>query len=391
MNLPGFSTSYYSGADGSHLFPEWWDRAAETTRDVLFSGKFNSMFSFLFGVGFTIQLERLMRRQPERAAWIYLRRLLILMVFGLLHWCLIWRGDVLHMYALLGLLLLLIRRIPDRAVIAIVICGLLYPAVSNLVYNAVVTPEDVARVEATSHQWELSNNAAYGAGSTWIQAVAEQTRELIKFYTDRTEYWFLLSFYVQLLTTLMLGFLAGRNRWIQEAPKHLALIRRIQWWALGIGVVAGLVFGIGEVTSKPLEPSPLRPLYGVAYSLCRLSLMVFYVSTILRLAVNPVWERRFQPIGAVGRMPLTNYLLQSVIGTFLFYGWGLGLWGKVGPAIELALAFVIFFVIQVPLSRWWFARFSYGPMEYLWRLLTYGRRPAASAAGQSAVAYSQPP
>ena len=72
-------------------------------------------------------------------------------------------------------------------------------------------------------------------------------------------------------------------------------------------------------------------------------------------------------------MPLTNYLLQTLIAVTLFYHWGFGLWDKVGPALDLVLAVAIFFVIQVPLSRWWLSRFQVGPMEYLWRVLTYGR------------------
>jgi uncharacterized protein len=79
-------------------------------------------------------------------------------------------------------------------------------------------------------------------------------------------------------------------------------------------------------------------------------------------------------------MPLTNYLLQSALCTAIFYGWGLGFWGQVGEAIQLGLAFAIFFVLQVPLSVFWFRRFPYGPMEYLWRLLSYGRRPRAGHA-----------
>jgi uncharacterized protein len=87
-------------------------------------------------------------------------------------------------------------------------------------------------------------------------------------------------------------------------------------------------------------------------------------------------------------MPLTNYLLQTLIGVTLFYHWGFGLWGKVGPALDLLLAVAIFFVIQVPLTRWWLSRFQQGPMEYLWRVLTYGRgalqAPAEQPAGPNA-------
>src|SRR5215468_9667545 len=100
MNMPFFNTSFYQGADGTHLWPAWWDRTAETARDVLFSGKFNSMFSMLFAIGFTIQLERLEQRDPEHARAIYLRRIGWLFVFGVIHACVFWTGDVLHIYAL---------------------------------------------------------------------------------------------------------------------------------------------------------------------------------------------------------------------------------------------------------------------------------------------------
>jgi uncharacterized protein len=107
-------------------------------------------------------------------------------------------------------------------------------------------------------------------------------------------------------------------------------------------------------------------------------MMSFYVLTIVRLAQIPAWQRRFQPIAMTGRMPLTNYLLQTLIGTTLFYGWGFGLWGKVGP-VQLVMAFAVFFIIQVPLSTIGFRYFEYGPLEYVWRLGTYGKRRAVVA------------
>jgi uncharacterized protein len=108
--------------------------------------------------------------------------------------------------------------------------------------------------------------------------------------------------------------------------------------------------------------------------------MIFYVATIARAVCNERWRRRLAPITVAGRMPLSNYLLQTLIGMLLFYNWGLGLWGKVGPALDLLLAVAIFFVIQVPLTRWWLNRFQQGPMEYLWRVLTYGREALSAAA-----------
>ena len=84
-------------------------------------------------------------------------------------------------------------------------------------------------------------------------------------------------------------------------------------------------------------------------------------------------------------MPLTNYLMQTLIATALFYGWGFGLWGKVGPALQLLVALAIYFLIQVPLSALWLRHFEYGPLEYVWRLGTYGRRAAQPAVAAHGV------
>jgi len=127
-------------------------------------------------------------------------------------------------------------------------------------------------------------------------------------------------------------------------------------------------------------PSPIKILISIAYILSRVSLMSFYVLTITRLAQLPDWQRIFAPMAAAGRMPLTNYLMQTLIATTIFYGWGFGLWGRVGPAAGLAVAFAIFFAIQVPLSLWWLRRFTMGPMEWVWRYLTYGHAPAMARA-----------
>ena len=118
MNMPGFSTSFFAEADGSHLWTGLWDQRAEALRDLLFSGKFNSMFSLLFGIGFTIQFARMQAADPAHATGRYLRRLLALGGFGLVHAMVFWTGDVLHSYALLGLLLVLpLRRASRRTLL----------------------------------------------------------------------------------------------------------------------------------------------------------------------------------------------------------------------------------------------------------------------------------
>jgi uncharacterized protein len=382
MNMPGFANSFFVEADGSYLWSHPVDRAAEVVRDMLFSGKFNSMFSLLFGIGFTIQYERMRRRAPGHATTLYLRRLAVLLALGLFHAMVIWPGDVLHVYALLGFLLLaVLNRASDRTIAVLLGLCLLYPAVSGVLRLLLTTPEITARLVAEARALEASNNLAYGSGSL-LDTVREHTGDFTYMYSGLWQIWGSLGFYVQMATTMLIGLLIGRHQWMYRIAELMPRVRRLQWIALGIGLACALVFGIIFQVDRAPGPSPLKVLGSIAYVLSRLGLMAFYVLTIVRLAQRPAWQARFAPIAAAGRLPLTNYLMQSVLCTALFYGWGLGLWGKVGPAAQLALAFAIFFLVQVPASLWWLHRFEQGPLEYLWRVLTYGRQaPVRASAG----------
>lgn len=384
MNMPGFTNSFFVEADGSHLWTSPIDRGAEVVRDMLFSGKFNSMFSLLFGIGFTIQFARMQQLAPEHATQLYVRRLLVLLALGVLHAMVFWTGDVLHVYALLGLaLLVLLRFASNRVIVGLIVLCLLYPALSGLARLLVVTPEITARLVAEAKAFEASNNLAYGSGS-FVDAAREHAREFIYNYDNVWSAWSNLGFFVQMATTMLIGFLIGRNNWVRRIPELIPWVRRLQWWALGIGIVCSLIFGVIFQIERAPGPTPLKVLGSITYVLSRLGLMMFYVLTIVRLAQQPAWHQRFAPIAAAGRAPLTNYLMQTAICTTIFYGWGFGWWGQLGPAAQLALALAIFFLVQVPLSVVWLRRFNYGPLEYAWRVLTYGRRsprPVGAAVG----------
>lgn len=373
MNMPLFNSSFFAGADGIQPWPQWWNRSAEIVRDVVFSGKFNSMFSMLFAIGFTLQLERLLQSEPRRAVGIYARRIFWLFVFGIVHACVFWTGDILHMYALLGLLLPALRKLPDRIILLLIAACLAYPVVAGVIRLMVTTPADVAAISSVMQQWQAADNAVYGGGS-FLDIARHNTQTMIFHYTHPQMRWSLIGGYMQILTTLLLGLLLGRHRFFQNIEAHLPLVRRVQWWALGGGILCGIVFGIYEATAaNPLAPSVWRIVAGTCYVLCRVGIMIFYVCLIVRAMQDATWRRRLAPITLAGRMPLTNYLMQTLIGTFLFFSWGLGLWGTAGPALDLVLAVGIFFALQVPLTQLWLSRFQIGPMEYLWRVLTYGR------------------
>lgn len=372
MNMPGFSTSFFAEADGSHLWPGRLDQLAEQVRDMLFSGKFNSMFSLLFGIGFTIQFNRMQQQDPAHASQLYLRRLLVLLVIGVLHACLVWPGDVLHVYAVLGLVMLFgLRRVSDRGIVALIVACLVYPIVAGAIRLVVMTPDIVKQRVAQAQALEAGNNLALGQGS-WLAAAADHIKVMSYFYGDPWSLWGTFGWYVMMGLTMLIGLLAGRRRWVQRTPELLPQIRRLMWWMLAIGLVCGAAFTVIFELNRAPGPSPIKVLGSLCYSISRLAMMMFYVLAIVRLAQLSAWQRVFAPLAAAGRMPLSNYLMQSLICTALFYGWGLGLWGRVGPALGFVLSLGIFFVVQVPWSLWWLRRHERGPMEMLWARLTYG-------------------
>jgi uncharacterized protein len=137
--------------------------------------------------------------------------------------------------------------------------------------------------------------------------------------------------YVQMALTMLFGLLAGRERWVQRIPELMPRIRRLTWWALAIGPACGAGFtAIFELNREP-GASPIKLLGSLCHWTSRPAMMIFYVLVVVRLAQRPAWQRRFAPIAAAGRMPLTSDLMRTLICTSLFDGCGFGLWGRSGP------------------------------------------------------------
>jgi uncharacterized protein len=373
MNLPTFNGSIFGAAVGAERPTRWYDRAVDLGRDALCAGKFNGMFSLLFAVGFTLQLERL-EASGRRA--LYLRRLVVLLAIGLIHGCIFWEGDVLHVYAFLGLGLFVLRRASTRTVIVLLVASLFYTPALSVWRMLTFTPAQLQRMVAETSARVASNNQAFGHGTFWA-AAAEHRRTLFFFYSRD---WIVaeIGFMVQMWTTMMLGLLAARHRLFQTVRARLPLIRKVQWWSLALGLLFGALFALTRaLNTHRLQPSLLSLAGGVAFVWSRPFVMSFYVMTLLRLAEHPLWQRRLRPIALAGRMPLTNYLLETALASLLFYGWGLGLWGKLGAAQLLALTLALYAGVLVPFSVLWMRRFPFGPLEYVWRALTYGRWPGA--------------
>lgn len=373
MNMSWFTLPGSAWALEPRLFRGTVDRAAELVMDAIFAGKANSIFSFLFGLGMTIQLERAAARGGQLVP-LYLKRLFVLFLIGAAHSLLLWHGDVLHIYAVLGLLLLALRRASDKVVFALIGVFLIAPMVRSgwalYFQESPIHPIPYYRQLAHEHM------RVFQSGTYWEQ-VGVRLHEYKEMYIVAPQrlqggIWTFPSFSI----TMLLGFYAGRKRLFQNVQENLPRFRRVMWWCLGLGIAVAVGFSVLKAIRPPPtgRPTVLGFFIGALFNLNRPLLCVGYIAAITLLFQRERVKRLLLPLAAAGSMPLTNYLMQSVIATFIFYSYGLGFFGKVGPALSYVIAAAIF-AVQVVYSRAWLARFRFGPLEWLWRGATYGKLP----------------
>jgi uncharacterized protein len=338
-----------------------FDAIALQAMELLVNIKFITLFSLLFGLGFSLQMER---AQAKGGLARFVRRLLILLAIGLVHSYFIWWGDILLTYAVVGLLLVCFRHASNRVLLA-----------AGLALALLAPPLLSPYMREVLSGWPKQAEAYAGALAAFSSSsLTEALRGNIDMANwARVSNWALLCF---VLGRFLLGYWAGRRGLLQHPHRHRALIARLFWWSLGIGVAMTVLqfTQAGLRQQYPLLDSEASKfLIRVLLRAGPLALGIAYATGFALLFLRPWWRRALGMLAPMGRMALTHYLGQSLIGVGLFYGFGLG----IGPRWGLAgwgLAWLAIFTAQIALSHWWLARFRFGPMEWAWRSLTYGRR-----------------
>lgn len=341
------------------------DRITQALIACFISGKFITLFGLLFGLGFGVQ----MGRAGEGFTSVYLRRLTALTIIGAMHIVLLWCGDILLTYALMGFVLLLFR---DRAQSTIMLWAMIlywFPILAMAgfaVMSAAGASSSPAAPEATAES--LQRTIAIYAEGGYGAILAERLREWQEFNASAP------FFYPRVLSFFLFGLYIWRRGVFQDLPAHLPLLRKTWKWALAIGLAGNIGFVLIKEILQPdlLEPSLTTVVVWTIGSIGIPALSLFYACAIILLFQREAWRRWLLAFGAVGRMALTNYLLQSVLCTALFYGYGLGLYAKVGPLVGL-IPTVLIYASQIPFSAGWLRAFRFGPVEWMWRCATYGR------------------
>lgn len=336
-------------------------------------GKFYPLFSMLFGLGLALQMDRAVRTGRDGFSRLYMRRLLVLAGIGLFHGLFIWAGDVLFTYALLGFVLLALRHARPRThlLLAAFLLGapfLLCGAGAGVLAAVLSAATDRAPIEKITGAMTGEVTAAYSAYAGTFGQVA----------LKRAKDWFSLQAQspvamTSILAMFLIGLWAGRRGLAAAPSQHLPFLRKAAWIGMGVGLPAAFLYA--SLVGPPIELlTHPQTVFAIGMNFVTGAVLAIgYAATVtlwLQRAGAGSLLRFFAP---AGRMALTNYLAQSVICTFVFYGYGLGLFGKT-TALTGALTAVTVVAFQLFLSHWWLRRYRFGPVEWLWRSLTYGAR-----------------
>ncbi len=334
--------------------------------------KFILLFSLLFGFGFAVQVMRA-EEKGSNVAVFYSRRQLILFFIGVVHLLLFWHGDILHVYALCGLFLLAFARCKGRTLLvsAVALSGgaillmIMTIGIQALASSMVGTGAVDTALGETRRQFSNQVLAAFAHGG-----YADILQWNAKVYFASIVG--LLYIFPLTAGRFLLGFYAGRRRLFHNVAANLPLFRKLLWWSLPVGLVSSALFVAGTEMARVevIDGAVWRLLLIIPTEVSSFALCLFYVATITLLYQRATWQKRLSVLAPLGRMALTNYLMQTLLCLVIFYG--SGQIGQTGPAKCLLIALVIY-AGQVMLSTLWLTRFRMGPVEWLWRTMSYGK------------------
>lgn len=359
VNMGAFNFPWLYMSPGE-IWNSPWDLAVERFIDIFFQANFYPLFSFLFGFGLIIFQERA-ESKGYTFAVLYRRRLLILLGIGMIHAFLIWHGDILIPYALTGFLLIPFHQMETKNLLSWSLGLILIPSVLLGSLLLLVNFTDPA-----AETYRTTN-----------EAMAEQSMEIYRYGTfaeitvQRIQDWYYVNnlsgfifIALSILPMFLLGAYVAKKRWFHEPDRHAETIKQV--WRISLCIA--LPFKI-----LPYLWEQYDALQFLQDTLGGHAAAIFYAFSLILLLRRESWRKRLAPLGRVGRLSLSNYLLQSLLSTMLFYSYGLGLYGTISPSLGFALTLLIF-AVQIVLSHYWLRYYSIGPAEWVWRSLTYGKK-----------------
>jgi uncharacterized protein len=354
------------------LSPGSADYIALLLVNLFASGKFITIFSFLFGIGFYVQAERRIAAGQDVPTF-WLRRLAGLLMIGLVANALTIPAWILVDYSLFGIGLLLFYRLPPRWILAAATgCLAIDRLVEVIIPVYWPAPEQSGPAISMVLDAIHDNQAFIGRNGTFL-AISSTT--LLHMWEELT-WWRYYLLDLDVFVIMLLGLYVARRGAVWNKEVRLALARKTAGWLLGIGTISAIGW-VAIARIGPDDPSTHFRVFSsfLVWPFATSILGLGYAAAIVLLMERDGFRRMFVPFASIGRMVLTNYLFTGLVLAFISFPWGLGLYGEVYPFAGLMVA-IGCLPFQALASRWWLANFAFGPFEWLWRSWTYGSPPA---------------
>ena len=361
-NFPEFALWTFLSSEQQAAMPTAYiDEIVRFLQYLVVDGKFYSIFSILFGIGFSLIMER-------HGLRLFVRRMLILVIIGFLHLMFIWSGDILLLYAVGGLLLTLMIGLSDKSLFILALSLIMIPVGLDALieFGGFDFPEPFYQAwwnkaealginEANFASWLRDANSYGQMFAFLIQGAYERLWEFVEGHR-----------LPKVVGLFILGYLASKHRLyarLQDLP-----LRKALYWSVSIGLPTSLLYAWSATSGHPWGLTVHSLLYAVSV----IPLAIVFIIGICLLYLQSPKSVVFRWLAAPGRMALSCYISHSLIGVLLFYGLGFGLGTSLGLVYIELIALVVFF-IQIIVCRIWLNYFRFGPLEWLWRMLTYGR------------------
>lgn len=370
-NFPEFALFTFLNHDAVAAMPTAGaDRWVRFLQYVFVDGKFYTIFSLLFGIGFSIIISNAMRRGASGFR-IFYRRMAILLGFGFVHLMFIWSGDILMLYALMGMLLPLFRNCSDRTLLSWAAVLLFVPVIIDFAceFAGVSLSAGVVRLQQhycakygitdDNFAYWLRDADSYGGV---FQFLVQGALVRVKEFVDGNRYFKVMGLF-------LIGFCIGRRRMYAHTVMRRRMLRRVALAGCFAGLPLSVVYAWSAVNGHPWGNAAHSLLYFVSVYIVGFA----YVAAICLVYNRHPRARVFSLFSAPGRMALTNYIGQSVWGMAIYYGIGLGLGASMGLSLVVPVAVGVW-LVEALSSLLWLRFFNFGPLEWIWRMLTYGRR-----------------
>ncbi|MBB4826762.1 uncharacterized protein HNO89_004044 [Sporosarcina luteola] len=364
VNINFFNESLMTINYGGLPVEGWLNKTIDTLTVLFVNGKFMLLFAFLFGYGAVI-LYRNAEAAGKKFTWMFVKRMLALLLFGILHAVFLWYGDILSIYAIVGLIFLMfVKRRPKTLLTLSIVFSLLIPVIMSaamLLGNQAGTEgmEDLYAIDPMELQlFQQQDQQLYGAGT-----YMEMTMKRIVEY--QSSFFNMVLFLPQILGTFLLGAYFGKRKLLEDIQSKKTFMVKLGW----IGGIAGLALTVPRFFMD--SSNSLLDIFSIFIGAPLL--MLSYVACFSLLYTrHPKWLHLFS---YPGKMAFTMYILQSILCGFIFYSYGLGLFGTMTLWQTMATAFLLF-GLQIVISAIWLKRFRTGPLEYVWRVMYKGKNGA---------------